>query len=163
MSLTLDHAFMDVALQAANEALERGDLPIGAAIVIDDELVATGSNAIETSRDDTRHAEMQAIAQCAPLLFAAKRTAKVELFTTMEPCAMCFGAIAHFRIDRVVSALDDCHAGAVDLLNDHPYYGNRGTEWVRGFRADEALDLMRRYVRQTGVRMHLLEKFELAV
>jgi len=146
---------MAVALDLARESLERGDLPIGAAIVIDDELVATGGNAIETARDDTRHAEMVAIGTCAPDLFAAKRSARVELFTTMEPCAMCAGAIAHFRIDRVVYALADSVAGAIDQLADHRYYGNRGTEWVGGCMSEEAHELFSGFLKQYGTRSHV--------
>jgi tRNA(adenine34) deaminase len=146
---------MNAAHVAAREALERGNFPIGAAVVIDGELVATGANAVDSERDDTRHAEMVALARCAPAVFDAKRTRLVELFTTMEPCAMCFGAIAHFRIGRVVSALDDGHAGAVDHLVGHAYYGNSGTEWVRGFMAAEARVLLEEYQERVGVRRHL--------
>jgi tRNA(adenine34) deaminase len=155
MSESRDAGFMEAAFAAAREALERGDMPIGAVIVIDGEIVASGANAVDSSNDDTRHGEMVAIGQCAPELFAAKRTKTVELFTTMEPCAMCFGAIAHFRIDRVVSAMDDPHAGVVDRLRDFAYYATRGTEWVRGFKAREAQALIDAYVDQTGFRAHL--------
>ena len=150
-----DRRFMGAALGAAREALDTGNFPIGAAIVIDDEIVATGANAVDSESDDTRHAEMVALSRCAPEVFAAKRNKLVELFTTMEPCAMCFGAIAHFRIGRVVSGLEDSHAGAIDLLGEHHYYGNRGTQWVRGFMADEAGELMKEYQDRIGLRTHL--------
>jgi tRNA(Arg) A34 adenosine deaminase TadA len=73
----------------------------------------------------------------------------------MEPCAMCFGAIAHFRIGRVVSAMDDSLAGVVDMFTDHPYYAARGTEWVRGFRSEDAHELLIEYQLATGQRPHL--------
>lgn len=155
MNSARDTEFMRAALDAAREALERGDFPIGAAIVIDGHLVATGANAVDSNRDDTRHAEMVVLAKCAPTVFDAKRTRRVELFTTMEPCAMCLGAIAHFRIGRVVCGLDDGHAGVVDELGSHPYYGGRGTEWVRAFMADESRELIEEYRRTTGLRRHL--------
>lgn len=89
MTADRDETFMGAALGAAREALERGNFPIGAAIVVDGELVATGANSVDTDSDDTRHAEMVALARCAPAVFRAKRTTHVQLFTTMEPCAMC--------------------------------------------------------------------------
>lgn len=151
-----DRGFMVAALAAAREALEAGNFPIGAALVIDGALVATGANAVDSESDDTRHAEMVALSKCAPEVYAAKRIRRVELFTTMEPCAMCFGAIAHFRIGRVVSGLDDSHAGAVDHLRAHPFYGDRGTEWIRGFMADEARLLLEEYHERSGLRRQLV-------
>lgn len=148
---------MQVALEAARSSLERGDLPIGAAIYVDGELVATGSNAIASRRDESHHAEMDAISKCAPTLFDNKRGGLVELYTTMEPCLMCAGAIAHFRIDRVVYALTDPHAGVRDMLVGHRYYDGRGTSYDGGIGDFEAWQLLEQYAAQVNERAHILE------
>lgn len=105
---------MRIALDAAQAAAERGETPVGA-VVVDPaagEVVATGANAPIGARDPTAHAEIVALRAAAARLGNYRLTG-LELFVTLEPCAMCAGAISHARIGRLVFGADDPKGGAV--------------------------------------------------
>ena len=104
---------MDIALQLAEEAAAAGEAPVGAVIVEGERVLAAVRNRMKELGDPTAHAEMLAIREA----LAARGTGRLngcDLFVTLEPCAMCAGALAHVRIRRIVYGAEDPKAGAVD-------------------------------------------------
>jgi len=123
-----DEYFMRLALREAERALEHDDVPIGAVIVHDGEVIGTAHNERELRRDPTAHAEILALREAARAL-ASWRILDSVLYVTLEPCAMCAGAIVLARLPRVIYAAADPKAGAtgsvLDILaeprlNHHP-------------------------------------------
>ncbi len=116
-----DERWMGVALDLAREAERRGEVPVGAVVVRDGVVVGRGGNAPVTAHDPTAHAEIAALRDAARTL-ANYRLPGCELFVTLEPCAMCAGAIFHARIARVVFGAHDPKSGAcgsvVDLFGE---------------------------------------------
>ncbi len=107
--------FMTEALDLAAKAAEAGEVPVGAVIVLDGQVVGRGSNARERVQDPTWHAEIQAIQEAARAV-GSWRLEETTLYVTLEPCPMCAGAIVNARIPRVVYGCDDPKAGAVRTL-----------------------------------------------
>ena len=103
---------MRLALDLARTAAEAGEVPVGAVIVRGDAVIATSANAMRSDHDPTAHAEIVAIRRAAATLGAA-RLDGCDLWATLEPCAMCAGAIAHARIARLYYAAADPKGGAV--------------------------------------------------
>lgn len=104
---------MRAAFDAAEAAAERGEVPIGAVVVHRGEILACAGNAPRTLHDPTAHAEMLAIREAARVL-GRERLEDCDLWVTLEPCAMCAGAIAHARIARLYYAASDPKGGAVE-------------------------------------------------
>lgn len=104
---------MQQALAAAQAAAEAGEVPIGAVIVKDGKVIAAAHNTPRTDHDPTAHAEIRAIRDAAKVL-QDERLTGCELWVTLEPCAMCAGAIAHARIARLYYAASDPKGGAVE-------------------------------------------------
>jgi len=104
---------MALALAEAGKAVAAGEVPIGAVVVKDGAVIATAHNAPRTLHDPTAHAELLAIRAAARTL-GNERLDGCELWVTLEPCAMCAGAIAHARIARVYYAAPDPKGGAVE-------------------------------------------------
>ena len=115
--LEQDQKFMQVALDEAEAAKALGEVPIGAVIVFEDEIIGRGHNLRETSNDPTTHAEMVAIRQAAEKI-DHWRLLETTLYVTLEPCVMCMGAIILARIPRLVYACRDPKAGAVGSIYD---------------------------------------------
>ena len=113
----LDEHFMRLALREAERALEHEDVPVGAVIVHDGEVVATGHNERELRQDPTAHAELLAIREAARVR-GSWRLLECVLYVTLEPCAMCAGAIVLARLPRVVYAARDPKAGAAGSVLD---------------------------------------------
>src|ERR1700689_4769523 len=111
---------MRLALREAERALEHDDVPVGAVIVKDGEVIGAGHNERELRNDPTAHAETLALREASTAL-RSWRLLEAVMYVTLEPCAMCAGAIVLSRIPRVVFGADDPKAGAVgsvlDLLN----------------------------------------------
>lgn len=145
--------YMTAALELAARALELGNLPIGAVIVHDGTIVASGRNAIESARDDTHHAELVAIQGAKQFLFAHKH--QCTIYTTVEPCMMCLGAIVNVGIDRVVFGVTDPVVGASTLLSSIGYYRTKRLELVGDVMRAESQALLDDYVARTGLRRHL--------
>ena len=103
---------MQLALDLARAAASAGEVPVGAVIMRGDAVVATSANAMRAGRDPTAHAEIVAI-RAAALALDAERLEDCDLWVTLEPCAMCAGAIAHARIARLYYAAPDPKGGAV--------------------------------------------------
>jgi tRNA(adenine34) deaminase len=106
-------SFMDMALRQARAAGERGEVPIGCVIVRDGAVVASAGNRTLADRDPTAHAEIVAI-RAAGAALGSERLADCDLYVTLEPCAMCAGAIAFARIRRLYYGAPDPKGGAVD-------------------------------------------------
>src|SRR5207302_8534026 len=109
---TSDELWMEEALRCAQRALESGEVPVGAVVVHAGQIIARGWNRNITGFDPTAHAEMMALRE-AGVSVGNHRLEDCELFVTMEPCAMCAGAMVHARIRRLVYGADDPKAGAV--------------------------------------------------
>ncbi len=117
-----DRRFMTLALDEARRAAEQGEVPIGAVVVIGGEVVASRGNERERRHDPTAHAEMLVLRDAAAIA-GAWRLSEATLYVTLEPCAMCAGAIVLARIKRLVYGADDPKAGAAgSIFNvvDHP-------------------------------------------
>jgi tRNA(adenine34) deaminase len=106
-------SFMDMALGEARLAGERGEVPVGCVIVRDGDVIARAGNGTLVGRDPTAHAEIIAIRQAAGLL-GSERLDDCDLYVTLEPCAMCAGAVAFARIRRLYYGAADPKGGAVD-------------------------------------------------
>ncbi len=106
---------MQLALDEADRAEQRGEVPVGCVITHGDQVIARGHNLRETSQDPTSHAELIALRAAAARL-GSWRLIDCTLYVTLEPCAMCAGALVHSRVTRVVYGCDDPKAGAVRSL-----------------------------------------------
>jgi tRNA(adenine34) deaminase len=141
-----DEYFMRLALREAERALEHDDVPIGAVIVREGEVLAAAKNERELRGDPTAHAEVLALREASARL-NTWRLLDTALYVTLEPCAMCAGAIVLGRVPRVVYAADDPKAGAagsvLDLLAE-PRLNHRPIV-ARGLLAEEAADLLRAF------------------
>jgi tRNA(adenine34) deaminase len=135
-----DEYFMKKALQEAEMAFEKGEIPVGAIIVIDNKVIARGHNLTEMLVDVTAHAEMQAITAAANFL-GGKYLKDCTLYVTLEPCQMCAGALYWSQISRIVFGASDEHRGFVKMGTQlHPK-----TTVVSGIMAEEASVLMKRF------------------
>ena len=111
MSFPLPNA-MRHAFELAAEAAKRGEVPVGAVIMRGEEVVAASANAMCVGNDPTAHAEMEAI-RAASVRLGRQRLDDCDLYVTLEPCAMCAGAISHARLRRLYYGADDPKGGAV--------------------------------------------------
>ena len=144
-----DSVAMETALEEAQKAGEAGEVPIGAVAVGHGHFVGLGQNRVLRESDPTAHAEIVALRAAAAAL-GNYRLNGVTLYVTLEPCAMCAGAMIHARIDRLVFAAPDPKAGAcgsvLSVLN-HPQLNHR-IEVEQGILADECAELLRSFFRQ---------------
>ena len=135
-----DEYFMKKALQEAEMAFEKDEIPVGAIIVIDNKVIARGHNLTEMLNDVTAHAEMQAITAAANFL-GGKYLVGCTLYVTLEPCQMCAGALYWSQISKIVFGARDEQRGFEKMGTQlHPK-----TTVVRGVLADEASELMKRF------------------
>ncbi len=109
--------WLRLALEEARSAGAAGDVPVGAVIIHDGVVIARGQNRVERLRDPTAHAEMLAIREASAAL-GYERLAGATLYVTLEPCAMCAGAIVLARLDEIVYGADDPKTGACGSLRD---------------------------------------------
>ena len=113
MTMCMMTAFMDIALDEARAAGRRGEVPVGCVVVRQGEAIARAGNRVIAHRDPTAHAEIVAIRQAGTLLHS-ERLEDCDLYVTLEPCAMCAGAIAFARVRRLYYGAADLKGGAVD-------------------------------------------------
>lgn len=140
-----DHRkFMEKALDEARRAMEGGEVPVGACVVIAGEIVATACNSMEGDGDPTCHAEIKAIRMASKAL-GRWRLPDCTIYVTLEPCAMCSGAIVQARMGRLVYGARDDKAGASGSLYDIPrdFRLNHFVEVIPGVMEDEASALLR--------------------
>ena len=112
-----DLYWMRQALDLAADAARKGEVPVGAVIVSGGQVIGRGINGLESDQDPTAHAEMQAIRQAAAAL-GSRRLLDTALYVTLEPCAMCAGAVVLARIPRLVFGAFDLKAGACGSLRN---------------------------------------------
>lgn len=137
-----DIAFMQSAIELAKRAGEKGEVPIGAVIVKDGEIVGEGYNLRESEKLSTAHAEILAINDACKKL-GGWRLLGCTLYVTLEPCAMCSGAIVNSRIERVVYGAPDLRFGACgSLFNINSYPLNHAFEIQSGVCEDECKALL---------------------
>lgn len=143
-----DLEVMRAALAEAQSAASAEEVPIGAVAVHEGEIIASGQNRVLRDNDPTAHAEIVALRAAAQAL-GNYRLNGVTLFVTLEPCAMCAGAMIHARLERLVYAADDPKAGAagsvLEVLN-HPRLNHR-ISVDRGLLAEESAELLRSFFR----------------
>lgn len=122
-----DERWMRVALQQARLAADRGEVPVGAVAVLDGQLIAAAGNTVIAEHDPSGHAEMGVLRQAGQKL-GNYRLVGIDVFVTLEPCAMCAGALIHARVRRVCYGVKDPKTGAAgsvfDVLNA-PFAGHR--------------------------------------
>jgi tRNA(adenine34) deaminase len=142
----LDDAFMRLALEEARGALEHGDVPIGAVIVKDDEVIARARNRREADADPTAHAEVLAL-RAAAWHLGTWRLEQTTMYVTLEPCPMCAGALVLARVPRLVYGPQDPRAGAaLSLYNvvQDPRL-NHQIELTTGVLEEECAELLRSF------------------
>ena len=144
-----DIDFMQLALAQATEAAQVGEVPVGAVVVQGGQVIATGRNAPIAGHDPTAHAEIAALRAAAKVL-GNYRLPECTLYVTLEPCAMCSGAMLHARLKRVVFGASDAKtgaAGSVINLFDQPQL-NHQTALQGGVLADECAALLKSFFSQ---------------
>jgi len=144
-----DELWMEEALRAAARALEAGEVPVGAVVVHRGRIVGRGWNRNLTDNDPSAHAEIVALRAAGENL-GNHRLGECELFATIEPCAMCAGALVHARIRRLVYGADDPKAGAVhsvlSVIN-HPRLNHR-MEISGGILAGRSAEILQKFFRK---------------
>lgn len=141
-----DRKWMRLALRQAERALETNDVPVGAIAVHRGEMIGRGHNRREADKDPTAHAELIAMREAAAAL-SAWRLDDVTLYCTLEPCAMCAGAMVLARLPRLVYAASDPKAGASGSVFDLTRHRqlNHRVHVDGGLFADEAAELLRKF------------------
>ena len=148
-----DIKYMKMALAEARKAYQRAEVPIGAVVVCNDQIVGCGFNLREQTQDPTSHAEMIALREAAANE-ASWRLEDCQLYVTLEPCPMCAGAILQSRIKRLVYGASDPKAGAVrslyQLLDDDRF--NHQVEVEAGVMEEESAQLLKDFFRELRLR-----------
>jgi len=141
--------YMQAALEEAKKAAAYGEVPVGAVIVKDGEIIARGHNETETLKDPTAHAEMNAIRQASQKL-GGWRLPGCQMFVTCEPCSMCAGAIVWSRIEKLYIGTPDPKAGACGSVFNIPQDSrlNHFTEIETGLMQEECSKLMKDFFKQ---------------
>jgi tRNA(adenine34) deaminase len=144
-----DEIWMEEALREAQRALANGEVPVGAVVVHEGRVIGRGSNCPITSNDPTAHAEILALREAGAAV-GNYRLLDCDLYVTVEPCAMCAGAITHARVRRLIYGAEDAKAGAVhsmlQILN-HPKL-NHQVEVTSGVLAARCMDLLQTFFRE---------------
>ena len=142
-----DTISMNAALREAGKAAAAGEVPVGAVVVRDGRIVARGHNKPIESSDPTAHAEIVALRKAARKA-GNYRLPDCDLYVTVEPCAMCLGALVQARVQRLVFGALDPKAGAVSSIMTFPFeQANHRPEIVGGILADECAKLLRDFFR----------------
>jgi tRNA(adenine34) deaminase len=148
-----DEIYMQFALEEAARAVSQGEVPVGAVLVYDNEILAKVHNVREAWQDPTAHAEVVAIREAAAKLGTWRLTG-ASLYSTLEPCAMCAGSIIHARIARLVFGAADPKAGACGSVFNIPAEPrlNHSVSVVRGVCARESHDMLQSFFRSRRER-----------
>jgi tRNA(adenine34) deaminase len=146
MKLTSDSDFMRRALQLAQRAAKDGEVPVGALLVLDDEIIGEGWNQPIASHDPTAHAEIVAL-RAAAAARGNYRLGSATLYATLEPCVMCMGAVLNARVARLVFGAWDAKAGACGSVIDLPREPRlgRGLDVFGGVCSEEAAGLLQQF------------------
>jgi len=139
-----DEHWMQIALNLAHQAAQNGEVPVGAVVVKDGQMVGQGYNSPIQRHDPTAHAEMVAMREAA-LNLGNYRLSGCQLFVTVEPCTMCAGAIAHARFSRLIYGASEPRSGAIASVMqflDHPA-SHQHTQVTAGVLAEPCAQVMR--------------------
>jgi len=148
MVYTRDEYFMYLAMEEARAAAERGEIPVGAVVVRDGNVIASAGNGRERDKSAISHAELTAIGRACEVL-GGLRLVGCELFVTLEPCPMCMGAIINARVPRLIFGASDPKGGAVGGLFDmNDFRLNHHPEVVSGVLGDECAEMLRSFFRE---------------
>ena len=148
-----DQRFMDLALAQARLAAEMGEVPVGAVVVHEGEVIAQAHNRREVDADPTAHAELIAMRDAAQKL-GDWRLEDCTVYVTLEPCAMCAGLMVNARVSRCVYAATDPRGGFLGTLGDlssHPVLNHR-FEVTTGIRSEEAAEALRSFFRRVRAK-----------
>lgn len=147
-----DHIWMEQTLKLAQQAAAEGEVPVGAVVVINDERIGAGYNRSISLCDPTAHAEILALREAANYL-NNYRLVDATLYVTLEPCAMCAGAIVHARIKRLVYGASDPRAGACGSVYNlvQSEHLNHQVEITAGVLSDACGELLRNFFRARRV------------
>ncbi len=144
-----DSDYMQIAIQLAQKAAQHGEVPVGAIVVKDDEIIGRGFNTPIAHHDPSAHAEIQALRDAAQTI-GNYRLVDCTLYVTLEPCVMCTGAIQHARIARLVYGASDPKTGAcgsvVDLMAEDKL--NHHCEVISGISAEACSELLSTFFKQ---------------
>ncbi|MEW6064857.1 adenosine deaminase [Desulforamulus profundi] len=146
----MSHAsYMREALSEARKAAEKGEVPIGAVVVVDGKIIGRGHDLRESICDASAHAEILAMREAAKHL-GDWRLNNATLYVTVEPCAMCAGAIVQFRIKRLVYGAPNAKSGSVDTILDivHQTRFNHRVEVISGILEDECREILQKFFRE---------------
>ncbi|SHF11032.1 tRNA-adenosine deaminase [Desulforamulus putei DSM 12395] len=140
---------MREALSEARQAAARGEVPIGAVVVVEGEIVGRGHDLRESLCDASAHAEILAMREAAKRL-GDWRLNNATLYVTVEPCAMCAGAIVQFRVRRLVYGAPNAKSGSVDSILDivHQARFNHRVEVISGILEDECREILQKFFRE---------------
>lgn len=157
--MTIDEKYMKIALAEAKKAEAIGEVPIGAVIVKDDQVIARAHNLRETIQQPTAHAEHIAIEKAAEVV-GSWRLEDCTLYVTLEPCVMCSGAIVMSRIPRVVYGAKDpkggCSGSLMDLLQESRF--NHRAEVVSGVLEEDCSLILKNFFKQIRDKKKLLKQ-----
>jgi tRNA(adenine34) deaminase len=143
MNIKFDEEMMNAAILEAQKAMQIGEVPVGAVIVKNGEIIAAGYNRRETGKNALFHAEIEAISMACGKL-GGWRLDDCELFVTLEPCPMCAGAIINARIKRVIFGADDYKNGAAgSVANLFEMQFSHKTQVTRGILKEQCAELLK--------------------
>ena len=144
-----DIKFMKIALEEAQKAFKKGEIPVGAIIVKDDKIIAKAHNLKEQKNDTTKHAEILAIQKASKAL-KSWRLENCEMYVTLEPCSMCAGALIQSRIKKVYIGTMDYKTGAcgsvLNLLKDYKF--NHTVEVENGIMQQECEEILKNFFKE---------------
>lgn len=157
MEEKIDQTFMNLALEEAEKAYSMGEVPVGAVAVLDGEMITGAHNLVESLQDPTAHAELLLLRKSTDLL-GSRRLTGVTVYSTLEPCPMCSGALVLARIDRLVFGSFDPKAGAcgtlLNIVQDKRFnHVVEITAPVLGERCSELLSSFFRDLRRGGYKI----------
>lgn len=157
--ISLDEQWMAQAMQLADRAEAEGEVPIGAVVVYNNEIIGRGWNRSITTHDPTAHAEIMALREAGQFL-ENYRIGNASLYVTLEPCVMCAGAMLHSRIEHLIMGASDPKTGATGsvlniLSGDHVFHQVLVT---KGVMADECAEQLRAFFKRRRAEAKLLRK-----
>lgn len=148
-------SWMDVALQKANDSLKAGEVPVGCLFVYNNEVIATGNNSVNETRNATRHAEINCIDQvleyCEQTSLNYKEVFRnIDVIVTVEPCIMCTSALYQLQVRNIIyGCANDRFGGCVSVLEVPKLYESK-TTIMGGVKGDEAMTLLKQFYKGTN-------------
>lgn len=151
----LDKSFMQIALACAEYGAGQGEVPVGAVLVYNNQIIATGYNQPIVSHDTTAHAEIVAIRRACQRLENYRLPIGCTLYVTLEPCTMCLGALIHARVSRLVFATTEPRAGMIvsqQNFIEKTFY-NHGMQVEQGLLAEQSQGLLKTFFKARRINL----------